>query len=380
MAYNVKFLKGSFANYDALPVKDPNTFYYVDGTDFYLGENKLSQASELAAAIVRIAENETDILSLQAQIDSLTGGESGDNSSIKALIDGLRDELNPLIKANDEAIKAEVTRATTVEAELQNAIDALSFTVGDNETDIEKKLSDLLARVSTNETNIGNNTNSIVRIDGTAEQNKTDIASLLAKVQTLINEDTEKSVRTIANEELAAQLLHENGAVDNFTTLKELATWLEQHPEDAAAMNVQIEANKTAHETNASAIADNKSRIDAMLDEALGLLAQSKSYTDEKVGESSSAIESINEQLEELEEAVSGNAEAIVEINDATTGILARAQAKIDALRESLGTAAYKNADEFEVAGAAANALVEAKEYVDSALSWGEIPAPVVEE
>lgn len=374
MAYNVKFFKGSLANYEALPAKDPNTFYYVNGTDLYLGTIKLSQASDLAAAIVRISENETDILSLQAQIDSLIGGDVGDNSSIKALIDGLREEFKPLIEANESAINAEITRATTVETDLQNAINTLGLSIEENEIDIEKKISELIARVSTNETDIDNNANEIVRVDETAEQNKTDIASLLAKVSTLIDTDVEKSVRTIANEELATQLLHENGAVDNFTTLKELATWLEQHPEDVAAMNVQIEANKTAHETNASAIADNKSRIDAMLDEALGLLAQSKSYTDEKVGETSSALESINEQLVELEEAVGDNTEAIADINDAATGILARAQAKIEALKETLGTAAYKSADEFEVAGAAENALAEAKEYVNGALSWGEIP------
>lgn len=374
MAYNVKFFKGSLANYEALPVKDPNTFYYVNGTDLYLGTIKLSQASDLTAAIARISENETDILSLQAQIDSLTGGEAGDNSSIKALIDGLREELKPLIEANESAIDAEITRATTVETDLQNAINTLGLSVEENEIDIEKKISNLITRVSTNETDISNNANEIIRVDETAEQNKTDIASLLAKVSTLISTDVEKSVRTIANEELATQLLHENGAVDNFTTLKELATWLEQHPEDVAAMNVQIEANKTAHETNASAIADNKSRIDAILDEALGLLAQSKSYTDEKVGETSSALESINEQLIELEEAVGDNTEAIADINDAATGILARAQAKIEALKETLGTAAYKNADEFDIAGAAENALAEAKEYVNSALSWGEIP------
>ena len=60
------------------------------------------------------------------------------------------------------------------------------------------------------------------------------------KLTTLIGSDVNKSARTIANEELAAQLLHENGAVDNFTTLKELAAWLEQHPEDAAAMNADV--------------------------------------------------------------------------------------------------------------------------------------------
>lgn len=64
------------------------------------------------------------------------------------------------------------------------------------------------------------------------------------KLGVLIGDDAEKSVRTIANEELARVLLEdaEQGAEDNFQTLKELADWLEKHPEDAAAMNSQIAA------------------------------------------------------------------------------------------------------------------------------------------
>lgn len=58
-------------------------------------------------------------------------------------------------------------------------------------------------------------------------------------ILTLWSNDTGKSVRKIANEELAAQLL--SGAADaDFETLQELASWLENHPEDAAAMNAAI--------------------------------------------------------------------------------------------------------------------------------------------
>lgn len=60
-----------------------------------------------------------------------------------------------------------------------------------------------------------------------------------AKLTTLIASDTGKSVRTIANEELAAQLLSGEADAD-FKTLQELAAWLEDHPEDAAAMSADI--------------------------------------------------------------------------------------------------------------------------------------------
>lgn len=81
------------------------------------------------------------------------------------------------------------------------------------------------------------------------------IAAEKARIDTLVGAkdgegnfvDAGKSIRTIANEELAAQLLAgPDGAVDNFKTLQELAAWLEEHPEDAAAMNEAINANSTA--------------------------------------------------------------------------------------------------------------------------------------
>ena len=64
------------------------------------------------------------------------------------------------------------------------------------------------------------------------------------KVTTLIGTDTDKSVRTIANEELAAQLIPEN-AVESLNTLQEIAAWIQAHPSDASAMNAAIEALQT---------------------------------------------------------------------------------------------------------------------------------------
>lgn len=59
------------------------------------------------------------------------------------------------------------------------------------------------------------------------------------KLTTLIGSDTNKSVRDIANEELAAQLIPE-GAKESLDTLQEIANWIQSHPDDAAAMNTAI--------------------------------------------------------------------------------------------------------------------------------------------
>lgn len=59
------------------------------------------------------------------------------------------------------------------------------------------------------------------------------------KVATLVGEDVNKSVRAIAAEELAAQLVAD-GAAEALDTLEEIAAWIQSHPDDAAAMNEAI--------------------------------------------------------------------------------------------------------------------------------------------
>ena len=60
-----------------------------------------------------------------------------------------------------------------------------------------------------------------------------------ADLATLIGKDAGKSARAIANEELAAQLIPE-GAKEALDTLTEIAQWIQDHPDDASAMNAAI--------------------------------------------------------------------------------------------------------------------------------------------
>ena len=69
----------------------------------------------------------------------------------------------------------------------------------------------------------------------------TGLQTELDKVTTLIGSDASKSVRTIANEELATQLIPEN-AKESLNTLQEIAQWIQDHPDDAATMQTDIAA------------------------------------------------------------------------------------------------------------------------------------------
>ena len=60
-----------------------------------------------------------------------------------------------------------------------------------------------------------------------------------ADVDTLIGSDAGKSARTIANEELTKQLIPED-AQESLNPLTEIAAWIQEHPDDASAMNAAI--------------------------------------------------------------------------------------------------------------------------------------------
>lgn len=131
------------------------------------------------------------------------------------------------------------TKVSTLEgsvADLQNAVDNIEHPVNDIQVNGESVLVD-----------------GVANIDLTSYAKSDDVNAVDAKVTTLIGDDAEKSVRTIANEELAAMLLSGDAEAD-FKTLQELAAWLENHPESVAEMNEAIAANTAAISTNAAAI------------------------------------------------------------------------------------------------------------------------------
>ena len=84
--------------------------------------------------------------------------------------------------------------------------------------------------------------NTVVQMIADAQDAATyDDTALKGRVSTLEGTDAGKSVRTIANEELAAQLIPESAA-ESLDTLQEIAAWIQAHPGDAATMNEAITA------------------------------------------------------------------------------------------------------------------------------------------
>lgn len=102
------------------------------------------------------------------------------------------------------------------------------------------------------------------------------VTELQGKVDTLVGEDADKSVRDIAVDVLTETLVSET-ATEAYDTLAEMSAWIKSHPEDASAMNTVIQKNATDIQSNATAI----SNLDAAYKAAdTKVLTDAQEYTD----------------------------------------------------------------------------------------------------
>ena len=102
------------------------------------------------------------------------------------------------------------------------------------------------------------------------------VTELQGKVETLVGEDADKSVRDIAVDVLTETLVSET-ATEAYDTLAEMSAWIKSHPEDASAMNTAIQKNATDIQSNTTAI----SNLDVAYKAAdAKVLTDAQEYTD----------------------------------------------------------------------------------------------------
>lgn len=135
-------------------------------------------------------------------------------------------EVRGLIDTNAQAIAQEKTDREGAVADLKEELEGAIATKVEQSV-YDAKVAELVAEDA--------------RLAGLIGDNVTAVEGVKTTVDTLVGEDTGKSVRTIANEELAAQLIAENAA-ESLDTLQEIAAWIQDHPNSASAMNAAIEA------------------------------------------------------------------------------------------------------------------------------------------
>ena len=192
----------------------------VSQTDYDTKVEELSNAIGLNAQ--NIAKEATD---RQTAITTAINKEVGDrNTAIETAVNSEK----ALREAADQALAGRIKvyednkDTYAIKTEVNEAVNAIN------------------GKISTIEGNISDAND---EIDGAKD--RLDVAE--GKITTLIGADADKSVRTIANEELVKQLIPSTAA-ESLNTLEEIAQWIQDHPEDASEMNEKINANAAAIE------------------------------------------------------------------------------------------------------------------------------------
>lgn len=264
-----------------------------------------------------------------------------------------------------EKVQTEQTRAEGKEQELNNKLTTLEGTVGTHTTNINTLMgqvdalekgtyddSELRGRIETVEADY------LKAADKTELQNN--INTVDGKVTTLIGEDANKSVRTIANEELAKQLIAEN-ASDALDTLAEIAAWIQAHPEDASAMNEAIVALQNKVDTGEKTVSVYVA--DAIAALSIGDYAKASELTALATRVTTAEGEIDDLQAEDI--ALGGR---VTTLENAGHQTLEQVNSAIDTK-----IAALNLATTYEAKGAATTAETNANSYTDTA--FGNITA-----
>lgn len=189
---------------------------------------------------------------VKVETDRATGVENGIISRVSTLeADNSTNKANIQTNTNDIAdLKTALGAGGSVSESINSAIEKLDANVtSTNGTNVNVQVVEIdgvITQVLVSDSSASSQALSDEVTRATTEEGKLlqSINGVSDKVDTLVGSDANKSIRTIANEELAAQLLSGDAEAD-FKTLQELAAWLEGHPESAAEMNEKISTNTT---------------------------------------------------------------------------------------------------------------------------------------
>lgn len=411
--YNVKFLKGTAAQYTGLETKDVNTFYYTtDDSNLYLGQIKLSSASDLSAAISRISTNETDIAEIEGKLNTLLG-EEGEGSSIQSMIDtaiaevktqiGTLGSLNTTAKDNLVNAINEVRAAVSAGGtEAQITIDtstttegaAKSYTIkqGENKIgtiDIPKDMVVSSGAVETDPEDQDPGTYIVLTLaNATSDKIYVNVGTLVdiytakqsaAQVQLSIDSRTREISATIVAEsittaELAANAVTTVKIADGNVTRAKLETAVQTSLDKAnsalqsaditsGATNgtIKIKGTEIAVKGLASAAYTESNAYDAA-GAATQAETNAKSYADSLASNYATAAQGAKADTAlQKADIATGATNGTIKVKDAEVAV------------KGLGTAAYTASTSYDPAGSASTAEANAKSYVDTALTWGTI-------
>lgn len=175
------------------------------------------------------------------------------------------------------------------------------------------------------------------------------------------------------------------GAPESFDTLKELSDWIATHGQDAAEMNSAIVALQNILDGIGDTESGEKATVVAYVTDAIAALNIGDYATAAQLTalagrvttlEGASHTHANKELLDTYTQTEANLADAVAKKHVHTNAteldkIAAGDKAKWDAMEQNAKDYADGLASNYDAAGSAAGALADAKEYTDTALTWG---------
>lgn len=228
-------------------ISEAQTAATYDDTDVKAGIAQNAKDIDALEVLVGDTAVATQIsTSVNAAKTELKGGST--DTATSATIAGAKkyaDSLNTAMDTRVDALEAAVGEGGSVGAQIDEKIAALDVADTAVAGQYVSAVSETDGKITVTRAALPDYTEIYAAKEHAhAIADVTGLQTELDKVSTLIGNDAGKSARTIANEELAAQLIPENAA-ESLNTLQEIAQWIQDHPGDASAMNTAIEALQT---------------------------------------------------------------------------------------------------------------------------------------
>lgn len=399
MAYDVKFLRGSQEGYEGLITKEATTFYLTE-SNLYLGALKLTSANDVAAAVTRIAANETDIDNIQAELTKLAGDASVDGSIAKMIADAIKVVIDDL---------GDVDNLTTTNKTVVGAINEVKESVSTAQSvgavTVEPDSTGLIYTVKQGNEVVGTINipkdmvvqSGSIEVDPEGQLEGTYIKLVLANVDEplYINVGTLVDIYTAKANATQVQIAIDSNSREISASIVAGSIGTTELADDAVTTAKIADANVTKAKLS-TALQGSIDKADASASQtALDAVATRVSDLEDAVGETGSISDAIATAKQEAIDAAAADATTkanAAEANakaDTAEKIAAEETARNEAIEatetelkayadqaetDAVATAnAYADglASNYDAAGSASTAETNAKAYTDEALTWG---------